>query len=209
MDAYVINLDKRPDRWQQIQEDWANTSINLIRFKAVEHKFGAVGCARSHLALVQYAKDNKMPFILVLEDDAIPTDYFSKLWKRTTTYIGNHFDEWDIFNGGPSNICKKYIQKLTSTFWKTDNAKGTHFIIYNQRCYDKVLSWESLPEKLEDRPAIDEYISYPYLGLQMYGVYPFISVQRPGFSDIMNGERTYSQTFKQMEEKVKKELSSK
>jgi GR25 family glycosyltransferase involved in LPS biosynthesis len=80
MDAYVINLDKRPDRWEQIQKDWADfEEINLIRVSATEHTPGRVGCARSHLKLVQYAKDNNMPYILVLEDDATPTKNFKKL----------------------------------------------------------------------------------------------------------------------------------
>ena len=205
MDAYVINLDKRPDRWQQFQEDWKDTPINLIRFKAVEHKFGGVGCTRSHLALIQHAKDNNMPYVLVLEDDAIPTEQFTKLWKRCLTYIENHFDEWDVFNGGPTIVYKNYIKKLTSSFWKSDNVKGTQFVIYNKKCYDKLLTWESLPEKLENKPIIDEFISYPHLSLQTYGIYPFISIQRPGFSDVTKDYKNRS-VYKQMEEKIRKVL---
>ena len=186
MNAYVINLDKRKDRWKQIKTDWKDYDIKLIRVSAIEDTVGMVGCAKSHLKIIKYAKKKKLPYVLVLEDDAIPTSNFKQLWNKSLEFNETHKGEFDLFNGGPSKAFKKYTKKITKTFYKTDNLWGTHFIIYNERCYDKILSWETLSENEEDRPPIDIFLSYPYLSLKMCGVCPFISNQRPGMSDIGN-----------------------
>jgi len=202
MDAYVINLDKRPDRWQQFQEDWKDTGLNFIRMSAIEHKSGGVGCTRSHLALIQHAKDNNMPYILVLEDDALPTANFKTYWKRSLNYLDNHHSEWNVFNGGPLVVYKNTIMKLTTHFYKTNSALATHFIIYNSNCYDKLLTWETLPESPDKRPIIDAFISWPNLRLITFGVYPFISIQHPGFSDLTKTEINKTSTYSKTEKKI-------
>jgi len=205
MDAYVINLDKRSDRWEQLQKDWADyPEINLIRVSAVEYNPGKVGCARSHLKLVKHAKDHKMPYILVMEDDAIPTQHFKKLWKRCLTYLNNHQDEWDIFNGGSTlvSLKKGNPKKLTKILVRTDFSFGAHFVIYNEKCYDKILSWEKLDTILKDRPPIDVFYSNEFLGLLTFSVAPFIAIQRSGKSDIRNRVMDYDSYFKFTEEKL-------
>jgi len=206
MDAYVINLDKRPDRWEQLQKDWADyPEINLIRVSAIEYSPGRVGCARSHLKLVKYAKDKKMPYILVLEDDARPTKEFKKLWKRCLRYIDDHQDEWDIFNGGTSmvSLTRGTAEKLTKIIFKANHAFGLQFVIYNQRCYDKVLTWEHIPRILE-RPPIDVFYTNFFLNLVTYAVFPFIAVQREGVSNLLNKYTDYSSIFEHTAVKLKK-----
>ena len=39
---YVINLNKRKDRWEQIQESFKNYSIDLERFPAIENEDGKI-----------------------------------------------------------------------------------------------------------------------------------------------------------------------
>jgi glycosyl transferase, family 25 len=211
MDAYVINLDRRPDRWEQLQKDWVDyPELNLIRVSGVEYDPGRVGCARSHLKLVKYAKDHKMPYILVLEDDARPTQHFKKLWKRCLTYLDNHQDEWDIFNGGTSmvSLSKGTAEKLTKIMFKSDWAYGLQFVIYNEKCYDKILTWEDIPGKLEDRPPIDVFYTNIFINLITYAVFPFIAVQRQGNSDILNVYTDYSGSYKHTAAKLKKIMNS-
>jgi glycosyl transferase family 25 len=211
MDAYVINLDKRTDRWEQLQKDWADyPEINLIRVSGIEHTKGFIGCARSHLKVVQYAKDNKMPFILVMEDDAKPTRDFKKLWKRCLRYIDNHQDEWDIFNGGTSivSLSRGTAEKLTSIMFKTSHAYGLHFVIYSEKCYDKILSWEDSPGILEERPPIDVFYTNFYLNLVTYAVFPYLAVQGKGKSDILNKYVDYTDSFRYTAIKLKKIMNS-
>jgi len=208
MNAYVINLDKRKDRWKQMKIDWKDYDIKLIRVSAIEDIVGKVGCAKSHLKIIKYAKKKKLPYVLVLEDDAIPTTNFKELWNNCLEFNETHNGKFDLFNGGPTVAFKKYTKKLTNIFYKTDSLWGAHFILYNEKCYDKVLSWENLLEQEEDRPPIDVFISYPYLTLKMFGVCPFIAVQRPDMSNIENKFMDYTEKSKRSEKLIKNILLS-
>ena len=208
MDAYVINLKKREDRWKQIQHDFRNTGLHLIRFDAIEDKNGGVGCTRSHLALVEYAKKKKLPYILVIEDDCVPTPEFTKYWGHVRKYIHHHVSEWDVFNGGPITVYKGTVRPLTKHFYSTNSTLGGHFNIYNQRAYDKLLSWENLPQAPEKRPIIDYWISWPNLTLTTYGIAPFIAIQRPGYSNLENKNKNLLHQFQAVETRILSILNS-
>lgn len=71
---YVLNLDKRADRWAAMQATCTAQGLNpaaLQRLSAVEDAgFGALGCAKSHLAaLSHFITHESAPYCLVLEDD--------------------------------------------------------------------------------------------------------------------------------------------
>jgi uncharacterized membrane protein YkvI len=52
-EAYVINLDERRDRWKQIQNSFAGSSIKLNRISAVKHNNGHIGCGLSFMKIVK------------------------------------------------------------------------------------------------------------------------------------------------------------
>ncbi|HEY0157916.1 MAG TPA: glycosyltransferase family 25 protein [Thermoanaerobaculia bacterium] len=78
-----INLDRRPERWQRVQERFAAHGITGVqRFAAIDgnavelpphwrHTAGAYGCLRSHLAVVEEARRLGMPSVLIFEDDVV------------------------------------------------------------------------------------------------------------------------------------------
>jgi hypothetical protein len=47
--AYVINLDKRPEKWERIQNDFKDTSLTLERFSAIENENGHIGLGNSFI----------------------------------------------------------------------------------------------------------------------------------------------------------------
>ena len=51
--AYVINLDKRTDRWLEISKKFRYSSITLERVSAVEHVKGHTGCGLSFMKIVK------------------------------------------------------------------------------------------------------------------------------------------------------------
>lgn len=65
---HVINLERRSDRWTLFQQNFQKYSVPYLRFSAIEDKNGALGCAKSHCAVLQAQKD--LPFAFVAEDDA-------------------------------------------------------------------------------------------------------------------------------------------
>ena len=72
--AFYINLDSRPDRKQHVERQLGIIGINAQRFKAIKLQNGALGCSLSHLKLIETAKANNWPHILVVEDDILFTN---------------------------------------------------------------------------------------------------------------------------------------
>ena len=66
-DIYVINLEERTDRWDNITKIFKN--FNLIKLNAIKHKKGAIGCFLSHQECLKIAKLKKLQNIFVIEDD--------------------------------------------------------------------------------------------------------------------------------------------
>ena len=66
---FFINLDRRTDRLQEIEEDLAKYGLNAERFSAIAHDQGIVGCGKSHLAVMKLARERGYSNVLILEDD--------------------------------------------------------------------------------------------------------------------------------------------
>ena len=66
---YYINLDHRNDRKELIEKELNEFKFSFERFPAIKDSFGILGCSKSHLSLLKYAKENNFERILILEDD--------------------------------------------------------------------------------------------------------------------------------------------
>ncbi|EDV0264102.1 glycosyltransferase [Salmonella enterica subsp. salamae] len=67
-----INLENRKDRRSFIESEFKKVGIpkdKIIRFDAIEHPIGHLGCAMSHAKVMEEAIINNWGNILVLEDD--------------------------------------------------------------------------------------------------------------------------------------------
>ncbi len=79
--VFVINLDRRPDRWTAVRGQLDRIGIEATRIPAIDKeslagdpallKMGAghVACARSHYKAMQALVDCGAPAALILEDD--------------------------------------------------------------------------------------------------------------------------------------------
>ena len=191
--AYVINLDSSSARWERIQNDFKDTSINLERVSAVQDSNSNMGCSLSLIKVIQLAKDNNLKSVLIFEDDNKPLENFDIHWKTIKTWLDNNSDKWDVFNGGPrfndwgtynesteivdtskyDNNIKLFITLDNSVNLFTVNSSilSTNWMYINSSVYDKILSWS-----FEKNDYIDKYlnninefkvlISIPLLGLQ-------------------------------------------
>ena len=71
--AFFINLDSRPDRKQHVEGQLSALGIPAERFKAIKLKNGAIGCSMSHIKVLEMAKANDLPHVLIVEDDILFT----------------------------------------------------------------------------------------------------------------------------------------
>ena len=92
--AFYINLDSRPDRKQHVERQLGIIGINAQRFKAIKLPNGALGCSMSHLKLIETAKANNWPHILVVEDDILFTNP-SLFIQQCNKFLSTH-KEFDV-----------------------------------------------------------------------------------------------------------------
>ena len=112
--VFVVNLDKRKDRWNRFLADLPPTWPfgPPIRFPAVDgskedlpvnwqENAGAWGCFQSHVSILRQAIENKYNRILVLEDDALFCEDFS---SRTIEFLCALPSSWELAYLGGQHI---------------------------------------------------------------------------------------------------------
>lgn len=201
--SYVINLKSREDRRKIFIENFKDYDINISFFDAIEHNKGYIGCGLSHLYLIQYAKYNNLPYIIVFEDDSkllINNEDF----VRMIDILINNLDKWEIFNGCPSFWDKRnninslnVINSFNGEFVNVNWGQSTSFMIYNQSSYDKMLSYKF-------KEQIDQFISITFIQT-IYKDKP-VSIQLSSYSNVGNTNTTknYENFFIQQYDIIKK-----
>ena len=143
----VINLKARPDRMENILK-YNFTRFRINRFDAFQARqgLGWEGCARSHVNLIIEAKEKNLPYVIVAEDDFINTinlkDWEDRFYSILSWLQNNN--DWEIFNGLPTGLLVDSATKILNRDLGIINMIGgfnTHFIIYNNTSYDKVIEW--------------------------------------------------------------------
>jgi len=162
---YCVNLDERTDRWDHALAQFEKLGISdrVERFSAIKPthdnrwdrdvpwkvrgrypKIGAVGCAESHKAIIQLAKDGELKNVLVLEDDFMVCDN----WRENLECALVDLDEfdWDLFYLGyhlrkAEGMVKNLGQCLRQI--QSKRKRGIFFTIglaYSFRTYDYLLA---------------------------------------------------------------------
>jgi hypothetical protein len=201
--VFVINLDERADRWKSIQKLCNDASLVPARVSAIRDAIGWVGSGYTHLKCVQRAKDEQLPWILVLEDDATFTPESIRRFRSLLPFLWENRDKWERFNGGPTfppNPSVSILSKDPPLVY----AQGftAHFYLIHSTTYDIILQWR--PER---HKAIDVY--FFDLECRFRTVFnsvatcPHISLQATGESDIERREVDYSSFFEYSEAKIR------
>lgn len=111
--VWVVNLDKSVDRWEKCKEEFAKQEVQAERFPAtlgkamswqeLEEKttFGAryfctagmIGCFMSHLRIWERVAKEKIPAVIVLEDDVVLYPNFHERLKECMAELPA---DWDV-----------------------------------------------------------------------------------------------------------------
>lgn len=185
-----INLEKRTDRNEKTIKELKNIGINKPnRFNAVFNKKGIVGCAESHIGVVQYAMDNDLPYLCVFEDDIHITN--PKLLKVKINNLIN--TDFDVLMLGGNNYGG---QKIDNNLLKVEQCFTTTAYIIKKHYYSTWL--ENLKEGLnilkrtDDRQySLDQHNHILQKKDNWYLLIPICIIQRKGYSDIENEETDY------------------
>jgi hypothetical protein len=203
MQASVLNLDVHPENFEQVKRGFAQFGINCIRQIGSIDKHPAIGCTKSHLDLVRFARENNEPYVMVFEDDCMPCNSMG-YWPDVWNYLSANRRRWDLFYGGATMVhpvrweCG-FLHPINRII-ECRHALSVHFVIYNNSSFNRALEWFDLPESEEQRPVIDTWLTS--IGLRIWTVAPMLAIQRPSFSNNQGRMVDYTDHFERAEAKL-------
>lgn len=166
----VINLLRRTDRREAVIRQMEMEKAPYWLWEGIETNPAKIGISRSHKKIIQWAKDNNLPFVVVGEDDL--------QWLGGGAYkyfIDNMPDSYDLYLGNYSggspdanNVMKRFN---ATTLYSCSSAY-----------YDTFLS-------VSENIQIDNALSM--IGGKFIMCPKFVCKQTAGYSDNMKKEMNY------------------
>lgn len=219
-----INLDHRKDRNEQILNQLYKMDISkdkIYRIQAVHEKYnGHIGCAKSHIKALNYAKKKNYKRILIFEDDFVFTLTKKEINERLSKFLKDYDGKWDVVQ--LTSVYRSFRNKKNpeeiDNVDLINNASTSSSYMINHHFYDKLLKTlnESV-QKMEEEMiefhkknnnikkkkkttnyALDQYWHPLQKKSEWYLFYPYLGKQggEAGRSSIMsnNLEGFYSQS---------------
>lgn len=204
---FVINLETRPDRLEQVKFELNYMNWDFELFKAINRN-SYMGCTLSHLEVLKISKERGYKRVMVIEDDCSFMTYAKFLLYDLEYQIENI--EFGIMNLAPTlnrpvsrsekyellldltHLPNKPNPNLTETF-------ATNILIYDESVFDVV---ESISENKfysgDFVLPIDEHlVKNVYPKYQSYTTILPIAPQKNSYSDVSHGmyNNFYTQTY--------------
>lgn len=203
---FLINLDKRQDRLEQVKKEFDYINWNFERYPAIDTD-SYVGCGLSHKSVAKLALGRNYDYVMVCEDDI----FFMPYMKNILPKIENELNtlNWDFFHLGPSihrpmKSFSNYLISLSDLPPKDDSKHrgiyGTSAYILTKKTCEMLLSWDTnhFIENVGKQIPIDVYLDlvlYPNSNC-FCPILPLV-VQRDDFSNInkTNDRNFYTMTY--------------
>jgi GR25 family glycosyltransferase involved in LPS biosynthesis len=207
--TYIMNLDTRTDRWENIIKELKKIGIsNYERFSSIKpnpadypfeyinkltlagsdhHQFkvAALGSKLSHIEILKKARNIGYSQILMLEDDAEFRDDANEIFDTAMIEIEQNNINWDMLLLGFNHLNRP--TKISDRLHKTNGSYTTHSYIIRKSIYDIVIN-NALLSGLE----LDRYYALEIHPIyQCYCIMPPLAWQMAGWSEVLQGPRTY------------------
>lgn len=201
---YCINLDRRPDRWEECQIIFDSMGLEVERFSACDGQMidtgygkvynGELGGTISHTRLIKHVIDSNHNNALILEDDV---EFSSDFLTKTEEILKELPINWDIlfFGGNHTGGFEKYSNNLIRVF----RTYALHCYAVNKSglptIHDNMIRFIghtlTCNKQLTPSVAADFYMAKTHPLLNVYSAYPNISWQRESFSDLQQDIMKY------------------
>lgn len=166
-----INLDTRPDRWERISARFAEHDLRkVIRFSALhgneipsswKHSPGAYGCLRSHVAVVEQARDQSKDSVLIFEDDTV---FDPHLNTRFPAFVEQLPGDWDMVLFG--GLHGKPPQHVSANVVRATHTLSTYAYAMKHTIYDAFIDVNRRAETVLDentRSLQDQFNCYCFM----------------------------------------------
>lgn len=184
-----MNLDSRPDRMAQVQQELDNQGIVFERFPAFKNSEGWKGYNATIQAVFEKYSDIENLFLF--EDDCYFESAFNlELLKELP-------DDYDGLWLG-SNLQSDHHTRYSSNLYLLENGWNTHATLLSKVFRDWCLiHWNR-------EVVFDEWVRKNALPVrQCFVLYPMIAFQRPSQSDIINQYADYTQAWQNAKNRLK------
>jgi glycosyl transferase family 25 len=188
-----INLDERVDRRAHVEEQLGRVfpAERIQRFSAIKDIKGSIGCSKSHIAVLELAKANGWPNVLIIEDDFT----WNNLEKSTASLQRHLAAPFDVIV-----LCGAYVK--CSLHGRLESCQTTTAYVVDQGYYDTLLA--NYREGVALLGATDDYPQYAldqfWKRLQPVGrwfiVRPNMGFQLPGYSNVEEKPVNYLRYFR-------------
>lgn len=193
--TFCINLDSRPDRWEDAQKEFARHSLKVERVPGIEGakmnldfppeiKEGAVGCALSQFFCIKYAKQLGLHTFLLLEDDIQFDDNINELYNQ---YILEVPPNWDMLYLGGQHFHGMNLERVSEHVYKCEYTLAAHSVAFSSRVFDRFI------DKLIDitKPC-DVHYAESHREINAYVFIPHLTWQRQSYSNIEKANVDYT-----------------
>jgi glycosyl transferase, family 25 len=189
-----INLESRPDRKKHVEEQLLKyiSPSNIIRFNAIKHEKGAIGCGLSHIAVLEMAIAENWDNVFIVEDDLTWTNNFESGHDILENLVRNDYDA--IVLGA------SFIKSYRNSF-KLISCNCALAYIVNKQYYGKLLECFKygvdglIRTYSKGQFAIDVVWKKLQKSDNWFIVKPNMCIQIPSYSSIENNFKDYTDYF--------------
>jgi len=143
---FCINLDRRPERWEQMRSKFERCGVEGVqRFAAVDGQQaivpanwtdppGAYGCLRSHLEIIEEARRCGWPNVLIFEDDAALDPELS---EKFSSYFQQVPGDWEMLHFGANHMAAPV--EVSADVVRITSANSTFAYALNAPVFDSFI----------------------------------------------------------------------
>ena len=143
---FCINLDRRPERWEQMRAKFERCGVQGVqRFAAVDGRQaivpanwsdspGAYGCLRSHLEIIKEARRRGWRNVLIFEDDAALDP---ELQKKFISYFQQVPGNWEMLHFGANHMAAPV--EVSANVVRITSANSTFAYALNAAVFDSFI----------------------------------------------------------------------
>ena len=143
---FCINLDRRPERWEQMRSKFERCGVEGVqRFAAVDGQNaivptnwsdspGAYGCLRSHLEIIEEARRLGLNNVLIFEDDAA---LHPELSEKFSSYFQQVPHSWEMLHFGANHMAAPV--EVAANVVRITSANSTFAYALNATMFDSFI----------------------------------------------------------------------
>ena len=186
--SVCINLDRRPDRWERMQAEFARHGIDGVRrFSAVDgtavvlpshwkYTAGAYGCLLSHVAVIEEARARDADSVLIFEDDTVFDPEFT---AKFASFVAKVPSDWDMLYFGA--LHKDEPVRLSEHVYRITKANSTYAYALRRTVFDAFLELNRRAENVLDMNTYQLQERF-----NCYCFVPNLAWVQPEYSDVQN-----------------------